>query len=96
MQILSDMKEKMLYKTCVCCGMTRSEDNFRRLSRSEGRGAERINWTSSVCKLCEKKGLPSKEERLAKLKERAAKIKANTEKRLKREHLIALELEEML
>ena len=47
-------------------------------------------------KRCEKQGLPSKEERLAKLKERAAKFKANTEKRLKREHLIALELEEML
>ena len=85
-----------MYKICACCGQRKSEDNFRRLSREEGRGAERINWTSSVCKLCEKKGQPSKEERLAKLKERAAHIKANTEKRLKREHLIALELEEML
>ena len=90
------MEEKRIYKVCSCCGQRKSEDNFRRLSRDEGRGAERTKWTSSVCKLCEKKGLPSKEERLAKLKERAAKFKANTEKRLKREHLIALELEEML
>ena len=90
------MEKKRIYKVCTCCGQRKSEDNFRRLSREECRGAERMNWTSSVCKLCEKKGLPNKEERLAKLKERAAKFKANTEKRLKREHLIALELEEML
>ncbi len=90
------MKKKRIYKICACCGQRKSEDNFRRLNREECRGTERINWTSSVCKLCEKKGLPSKEERLAKLKERAAKFKANTEKRLKKEHLIALELEEML
>lgn len=90
------MEEKRIYKVCACCGQRKSEDNFRRLSRDEGRGAERMNWTSPVCKLCEKQGLPSKEERLAKLKERAARIKANTEKRLKKEHLIALELEEML
>ena len=90
------MEEKRIYKICTCCGQRKSEDNFRRLSREEGRGTERINWTSSVCKLCEKQGLPSKEERLAKLKERAAHIKSNTEKRLKQEHLIALELEEML
>ena len=90
------MEEKRIYKVCACCGQRKSEDNFRRLSREEGRGTERINWTSLVCKLCEKKGQPSKEERLAKLKERAAKFKANTEKRLKREHLIALELEDML
>ena len=85
-----------MYKICACCGQRKSEDNFRRLSREECRGTERMNWTSQVCKLCEKQGLPSKESRLKKLKERAAKFKANTEKRLKREHLIALELEDMI
>ena len=90
------MKKKRIYKVCACCGQRKSEDNFRKLKLEKGGSTERINWTSSVCKLCEKQGLPSKEERLAKLKERAAKFKANTEKRLKREHLIALELEEML
>lgn len=67
------MEERIIYKTCVCCGQTRSEDNFRRLSRDEGKGVERETWTSKVCKICEKKGQPSKAariENLSKLKQR--------------------------
>ena len=85
------MKKKMLYKTCVCCGMTRSEDNFRRLSRSECRGVERKNWTSPVCMLCEKKGQPNKKSRIENLIAMKAKFKANEHARLEKQRKKELE-----
>lgn len=88
------MKNKRIYKTCSCCDQLKSEDNFRRVKRDKGKSSDRINWTSSICKLCEKQCLPSKEAKLQKIKERVAKINANTEKRLKQNHLKSLELDD--
>lgn len=89
-----------VYKTCVCCGKSRTLRNYRLMSCSEfADGLVSIaDKFSPVCKCCEKHpAQQSKSNRLALIREKMARYRANELKRIEKEkeRIYDLEISEM-
>lgn len=79
-----------VFKTCACCGKTRTLRNYRFLARSEySDGVVYIADTfSNVCKCCEARPeFQSKENRLANLRAKMARYRENEKARLDKQKL---------
>ena len=74
-----------IYKTCTCCGLSRTLRNYRMIGKSEVNDGLTLiaDMFSNVCKCCEARPeFKSKENRLANLREKMARFKQNEMKRL--------------
>ena len=74
-----------VFKKCVCCGQKRTLRNYRIVGKSEVNDGMTLidGMFSNVCKCCEKNpAMQLKSNRLANLREKMARFRANEKKRL--------------